>query len=480
MFINSLKCLQFHFGLIVGVIHQLCCLLLCWSMCFSIFNFVSFQIQHFVSSRYARVLIPHSHKHGAVPASVKLARLYLSYKCKEILGKKGKNELADQIYTTCRTQMCRVNPVIPLENIPTQKPTDGCLPMDLQFDLIELMNSVLSERQTDNVRVFLMQLVQNKFPISTITEVARFVHLMCGDAALSVVLPFRYHGQILECCDSIQEGDLRQEQVIQLSHFNCDLGKMLAAVASEGSGVSLCVSFLLDLLDLITKTHENDHDTLPVEEMQGSYNPPSGTCYYFTRSGNQIRKMPLYDLESGGKNHDNAPVVDEACNKMFPQVAYRGFGYILLIFCPVHGHCYGFHLIHGGEGRKDPFAALYKYLPDPPDEFFYDFACSLSEYSLNREPKHFKETRFWGDVWHQTTNHKCGSAFQSDRIPSIKGVNTEICEQFNAFIQCIKYTGSHLSQIHFMLFMQFMIYIFNSRKTVRFKDIASIAVAGME
>ena len=44
---------------------------------------------------------------------------------------------------------------------------------------------------------------------------------------------------------------------------------------------------------------------------------------------------------------------------------------------------------------------------------------------------------------------------QSVCIEGMDGINTEICEQFNGFLQCIKYTGSHLSQEHFMFFVQF-------------------------
>ena len=62
---------------------------------------------------------------------------------------------------------------------------------------------------------------------------------------------------------------------------------------------------------------------------------------------------------------------------------------MFLWFCGQHGHCYGFHLISGGEGWKDPFSSLYKYMKDMPKDVFYDFACNLSEYALNREPDFF-------------------------------------------------------------------------------------------
>ena len=45
--------------------------------------------------------------------------------------------------------------------------------------------------------------------------------------------------------------------------------------------------------------------------------------------------------------------------------------------------------------------------------------------------------------------HVCGDNFKSC-VEGLEGLNTEICEQVNAYLQCIKYTGAHLSQECFM------------------------------
>ena len=151
---------------------------------------------------------------------------------------------------------------------------------------------------------------------------------------------------------------------------------------------------------------------------------------------------------------------------------------MFLWFCPIHGHSYGFHIINGGEGRKDPFSSLYKYLPEPPEEIFYDFACGLSEYALNRSPEYFKNVRVWHDTFHGFS-HKCGSAFRSSRISALHGVNSEICEQFNAEINKIKGTASHLSMPHFCFYVQFFIYLWNKKKTATFENVYEVAMAGM-
>ena len=144
--------------------------------------------------------------------------------------------------------------------------------------------------------------------------------------------------------------------------------------------------------------------------------------------------------------------------------------------CPIHGHCYGFHLIPVAEGRKDPFFSTYKYLPEPPEEVFYDFGCSLSEYSLNRAPSYSRNIRFWHDVFHGLS-HKCPFVYSFKRMGDSLNVNTEICEQFNSYIQCIKFTGSHLSQSHFCFFMQFFIKMWNDKKTAQFEKKEQMTVA---
>ena len=163
---------------------------------------------------------------------------------------------------------------------------------------------------------------------------------------------------------------------------------------------TLCVNFIRSLVGKVQEVHQNNRPPPPIAEILASYSPLSGTVYYFTESGNQLCQMLKYEVCPGHKEKnalfDDMPKVDDPCNKLFPKVLKAGFGYMFLWFCPIHGHCYGFHLISGGKGRKDPFASLYKYCNEMPDHIYYDFACQLSEYFFNREPELFKNTRSSG------------------------------------------------------------------------------------
>ena len=260
--------------------------------------------------------------------------------------------------------------------------------------------------------------------------------------------------------------------------YGVELSNVLQSSLKHGFG-NQCVGFVEYLVDQAIMIHQGDIPVQEPSEIVGSYNPESGTVYYFTPLGHQVRKQPVYSIDQERKNYHNLPTVDDLCKKQFPNVSYGGFGYIFLWFCPIHGHCYGFHLISGGEGRKDPFSSLFKYMPEAPTDIFYDFACQLSEYCLNREPQYFLHTRFWHDLFHGIT-HKCGKCFKSSRVCGMVGINSEICEQFNSYLQCIKYTGSHLSQSHFMFFVQFFIYLWNQEKTAKFENIIGIALAGAQ
>lgn len=57
---------------------------------------------------------------------------------------------------------------------------------------------------------------------------------------------------------------------------------------------------------------------------------------------------------------------------------------------------------------------------------------------------------------------------------------TKICMSVNSYLHCIKYTATHLTQSHFMLFTQFFIYLWNTEKTDRFIKIVETAIAGAQ
>ena len=335
--------------------------------------------------------------------------------------------------------------------------------------LMQVLQNLNEPRLYNFINIF----VQKGLPDGMLKWMGRLLHMLSGDAALSSVLPFAGY----EIFVTAASGNFDESLLTNMKEYNYEIAQLL--ILSEGDNSrSIITDFIEYMLEKLDAIHSVNRKPAPhAQEIPGTYNPPSGVAYYFTPTGEQVRKMPEYQVGASGKmNYDDIPVVHDPCTKNYPGVSTAGFGYMFLWFCPIHGHCYGFHLIAGGEGRRDPFSSLFKYKKTMPKELFYDFACQLSEYALNREPELFKNTRFWHDLFH-ALGHLCGWNFKSGRVVGLDSINTEICEQVNSFLQCIKYTGSHLSQEHFVFFVQFFLYILNKNKTKSFQQQATIAFA---
>lgn len=318
---------------------------------------------------------------------------------------------------------------------------------------------------------FIEGFVKQTAPQPMLSWMAKLLHMLSGDAAPSSVAPFRAHPLIVNVCTI---NDINHQLLNELKQYSFEMVQLIN-LAHTHNCRPLVEEFLLDLLDHIDTVHSQNKVPPPAVPIKGTYNPPGGVAYYFSETGEQVREMPHYKVgDKARPNYDDIPVVHGPCTKNYPGVSFGGFGYMFIWFCPIHGHTYGFHLIAGGEGRRDPFSSLFKYKKTMPQEIFYDFACSLSEFALNREPTLFRNTRFWHDLFH-ALGHLCGWNFKSGRVVGLESINTEICEQVNSYLQCIKYTGSHLSQEHFMFFTQFFLYMLNCNKTELYRKQATIA-----
>jgi len=229
----------------------------------------------------------------------------------------------------------------------------------------------------------------------------------------------------------------------------------------------------------ISSVHIRDTDAEQCQEIPGSYNPPKlARAYYFRENGSQLRKVRAFDIDSKSKSstHDDAPSTS-SCSKDYAMVAKKGTTFLFLWFCPLHGHCYGCHIVNGSEGRKDAACSLYSHLEVAPETIFYDFSCSLEEYCLNREAGYFKDTRFFHDIFHGFS-HNCSPVYSSKELHNLQSVNSSICEQFNSFLQCIKSSARQMSQEHFMFFTQYMINIWNEKKNKNFNNKLKIAISG--
>ena len=317
--------------------------------------------------------------------------------------------------------------------------------------------------------------------------------LLATTAPLSAFIPSQYVTSVEQLMDHLSDLHTHCDNVNfvvsslqNMRQFAPELRNFIAVSMEQSDVCDTCCSLKPDIIRFIShilnevKTLHYVEPEAPVAQ-EGSYNPPKyGRAYYFTEHGCQMRSVRQFsiDLERRGQNHDDQPHDFEMCLKSFPQVSTKGTSHLFLWFCAKHGHCYGFHIIPGSEGRKDPFASMLTHMEDPPSQVFYDFACNLHEYALNRESGFVKNVQFFHDIFHGYS-HKCSPVYKSSRLLGYEGINSEICEQFNSFIQCLKYTVRQMSQVHFVFYLQYFIHAWNQRKGAKYEQQLLIALAGI-
>ena len=243
-----------------------------------------------------------------------------------------------------------------LKKLKEDKEKDRAEELYMKQYLLQEVEQMQDETLSRGINLFFSE----QLPQGARVTYAKFLIMLAGDSPMSSVLPFRSHQVIRDIIQSMVTIRTLGPKVGELKKYSCELLHLFQA-AIQTNVIGVIVSFVLQLINRIEYLHNTKNRPTPdIEEIPNSYNPSKGIAYYFTPSGNQIRKMPGYEEVGGKKNYDDPPEVDGACTKNYPGVSYGGFGYILLWFCPIHGHCYGFHLISGGEGRKDPFSSLFK------------------------------------------------------------------------------------------------------------------------
>lgn len=115
-----------------------------------------------------------------------------------------------------------------------------------------------------------------------------------------------------------------------------------------------------------------------------THNPLYGHVSYFTREGNQLRKVPILEKDKAKavtqKKRDPS---DIECHKhSFIADAKQGrvgeTDSLFVTSCALHRSpaSGGYHLIKGGaEGRIDAYQFIQGYKPSPPALLIYDFAC---------------------------------------------------------------------------------------------------------
>lgn len=319
--------------------------------------------------------------------------------------------------------------------------------------------------------------ITHQYSVRLGKKLAILFKILSTNHSLSSILPFRYLEEFQLTLTLLRLNPvLDNTEIHKVAAFSPEIKDVL--LSAKGTPVlNDAINFFEHLIGRVKAIFTDCKEPDQVSPKPETYNPAKfGRAYYFTQHGQQIRDIPVYTMGSSGNYDDEPARPDERCNKKYPVVGTQGTTYLFLWFDPQHyGHCYGYHMIPGHEGRKDPACSAYAYMESAPLEMFYDFSCQLEEYCLNREPGFWKRTRFYHDTFHGFC-HSCAIVYTSSRLRILRKANTEICEQTNAFLQHIRYSARGMSMNRFNHFLQFIMHIWSKKKYANFCRRCAVAM----
>ena len=122
--------------------------------------------------------------------------------------------------------------------------------------------------------------------------------------------------------------------------------------------------------------------------------------------------------------------------------------------CPIHGHCYWYHIIDGVECRKDPFYLL---LHGEWSSWNLLWFCMQPRWIFVKQD-FWCNTRFWHDIFH-SYGHLCGNNYKPTRIESFRCIN------MSSLILLFYVSCTWLHNHILLFFLQFFIAIWNKKKT---------------
>ena len=88
------------------------------------------------------------------------------------------------------------------------------------------------------------------------------------------------------------------KDLLQMRRYNTQISDLFALSIKSLSTAAL-PPFFRYLTEKDKSIHYRDLQPTPVEEIEGTNDPRTGTAYYFTASGNQLWKMPQYEKFKG-------------------------------------------------------------------------------------------------------------------------------------------------------------------------------------
>ncbi|MCG8621712.1 MAG: hypothetical protein MJE68_06895 [Proteobacteria bacterium] len=186
----------------------------------------------------------------------------------------------------------------------------------LKNHLLETLQKMGDAALTQAIHFYLN--VQNSREI--LQSMAKVFIMLSGDSPMLSVLPFRSHQCVRDVINSVVTTGTVGGRFEELKRYSCEVANLIRTSINTGC-VAVNVSFILYVIERIEMLHHTRNRQTPkIDEIPQSYDPRKGVAYYFTETGNQLRKLPAYE-ELGGKNYDDPPEVESGCTKNYPGVS---------------------------------------------------------------------------------------------------------------------------------------------------------------
>lgn len=177
---------------------------------------------------------------------------------------------------------------------------------------------------------------------------SEFLLMFSKDAPVLTVLPYRYLDIIRQISHGVTSGD---RDISMLKWFALELHKVILAVIMVNAAEDIC-SFVTYFVDFVEQIHSADVQFCPATQTPIHTILKIEWQIVSAHMGIVLGQLPSYTMGMK-QNYDESPSDEQKCEKRYTKVFLGGWPHLFLWFCPIHGHCFGFHIISGPEGRKD-------------------------------------------------------------------------------------------------------------------------------
>ena len=209
-------------------------------------------------------------------------------------------------------------------NVSVNDRLDGCEERRRNIDLVNVADG-------DDSKTFLHQFIERDFEQNLLCPLADMLYILACDAPISAFLPFKELNAVENVLRELQQNQTPQHGLEHIGRTVSPELKLLLDEARHSRHLMMITNFILVLVERVRLVHSADRPSQAAEEVDGSYNPASGVCYYFTPSGKQLRKLPHYELNRTCKGRvDDEPAEEERCRKNYPLVSQSGYSHMFL------------------------------------------------------------------------------------------------------------------------------------------------------